>query len=108
MKAVYEPSKISAYLISVIHAFSTSSLHCPETATMTVTELGCMGVKPGLDIMDPSKPEGRILPDAWRTVTTKPGGPSRVCWGLEHEDPSRVWAFFDWESVEQHHNFIKT
>ncbi|KAH6663943.1 hypothetical protein F5X68DRAFT_265927 [Plectosphaerella plurivora] len=75
---------------------------------MTITELGCMGVKPNLDIMDPSKPEGRILPDAWDIVTTKPGGPSRVVWGLEHEEPSRVWAFFDWDSVEQHNEFVKT
>lgn len=75
---------------------------------MTITEVGCMGVKPGLDIMDESKPEGRVLPEAYDIVVTKPGGPSRAAWGLEDEDPSRVWAFFDWESVEQHKDFIKT
>ncbi|KAH7375901.1 hypothetical protein B0T11DRAFT_271189 [Plectosphaerella cucumerina] len=75
---------------------------------MTVIEIGCMVVKPGLDIMDPSKPEGRVLPGVWNTVTTSPGGPSRVCWGLESEDPSRVWAFFDWDSVKQHQDFAKT
>ena len=74
---------------------------------MSVTEVGCMGVKPGLSVMDPSTPEGQILTGAWKTVTTKPGGPSRVYWGLETENPSNLWAFFDWVSVEQHKTFAE-
>lgn len=75
---------------------------------MTITEVGCMGVKPGLSITDPSTPEGTVLPSVWKTVLTKPGGPQRVFWGLEEEDSSKVWAFFDWNSVQEHVDFAKT
>ncbi|KAG7150373.1 hypothetical protein HYQ46_000687 [Verticillium longisporum] len=75
---------------------------------MTITEVGCMGVKPGLSITDPSTPEGAVLPSVWKTVVTKPGGPQRIFWGLEEEDSSKVWAFFDWNSVQEHVDFAKT
>jgi hypothetical protein len=75
---------------------------------MSITEIGCMGVKPNLNIMDETTPEGQILPGAWNTVTTAPGGPHRVYWGLEIEDPSKLWAFFDWDSVEDHEKFAKS
>ncbi|KAF4501261.1 multidrug resistance [Fusarium agapanthi] len=39
---------------------------------MTVTEVGCMGVKPDMNIMDHTTPEGKILTDAWNTVIRKP------------------------------------
>ncbi|KAG4291284.1 hypothetical protein FPRO06_03170 [Fusarium proliferatum] len=74
---------------------------------MTVTEVGCMGVKPNINIMDHTTPEGKILTDAWNTVTSKPGGPQRVYWGLESVDPSKIWCFFDFESVEQHRHFAE-
>lgn len=75
---------------------------------MAITEVGCMGVKPGLRITDPTTEEGQVLPSVWKKVLTLPGGPRRVFWGLEEEEPSRVWAFFDWESVQQHEDFAKT
>lgn len=74
---------------------------------MTVTEVGCMGVKPNMNIMDHTTPEGKILTDAWKTVISKPGGPQRVYWGLESVDPSKIWCFFDFESVEQHRRFAE-
>ncbi|KPM44065.1 hypothetical protein AK830_g2444 [Neonectria ditissima] len=67
-----------------------------------------MGVKPDLNVMDQATLEGDILTTAWKTVLTKPGGPHRVFWGLETDDPSRLWAFFDWDSIEQHEQFAKT
>lgn len=75
---------------------------------MAVTEIGFMGVKPNLDVMNEKTHEGQILSGAWGAVTTAPGGPQRVHWGLEIEDPSRIWAFFDWESLEQHEKFAKS
>jgi hypothetical protein len=75
---------------------------------MTVTEIGCMGVKPDHNIMDETTKEGRILVGAWKAVTAAPGGPHRVYWGLEVEDPSKVWAFFDFDSVEDHEKFAKS
>ncbi|KAF5653528.1 major facilitator family transporter [Fusarium sp. NRRL 25303] len=74
---------------------------------MTVTEVGCMGVKSNMNIMDHTTPEGKILTDAWKTVISKPGGPQRVYWGLESIDSSKIWCFFDFESVEQHRRFAE-
>ncbi|KAL6922370.1 hypothetical protein ACHAPO_011772 [Fusarium lateritium] len=72
---------------------------------MVIQEVGVMGVKPGIDIMDPATPEGKILYQAWTTCINKPGGPSRVYYGLEEEDPLRIWGFFDWDTIEQHEKF---
>ena len=74
---------------------------------MPVTEIGCMGVKPSLDIMDETTPEGQILEGAWKAVIAAPEGPHQVYWGLEIENPSKLWAFFDWDSVEDHERFAK-
>lgn len=62
---------------------------------MTIVEIGRMGVKPGLDVMDESTPEGKILPNAYTLVTTLPDGPQRSYWGLEVEDALKVWGFFE-------------
>ncbi|RAK81297.1 uncharacterized protein BO72DRAFT_524717 [Aspergillus fijiensis CBS 313.89] len=75
---------------------------------MCVTEIGVMGVKPCLDVMNDDTPEGRILSKLYNYVVAAPGGPLRVYWGLEAEDPSYLWAFFDWDSLEAHHNFATT
>ncbi|KAH7003009.1 hypothetical protein EDB82DRAFT_519061 [Fusarium venenatum] len=72
---------------------------------MVIQEVGVMVVKPGIDIMDPATPEGNILYHAWKTCITKPGGPSRVYYGLEEENPLRIWGFFDWDTIEQHKKF---
>lgn len=75
---------------------------------MTITEIGLMGVKPNLDIMDESTPEGQVLARTYKAIAVAPGGPSQVYYGLEVEDPSKIWAFFDWESIEEHENFAKS
>ncbi len=75
---------------------------------MSVTEVGCMGVKSGLDIMDETTPEGQILLKAWKPVPDLPGGPRRAYWGLEIENPLKIWAFFDWDSIEHHEKFAKS
>jgi hypothetical protein len=98
---------------------------------MPVTEIGCMGVKPGLDVMDDTTEAGQILTRVYETVTTAPGGPCRVYWGVELKadaeeehaesktanddaratesgldpDPPKLWAFFDFDSVEHHEKF---
>jgi hypothetical protein len=75
---------------------------------MPVTEVGCMGVKPGHNIMDETTAEGQILAGAYKAVVAAPGGPHHVYFGLEIEDPSKLWAFFDWDSVEDHEKFAKS
>lgn len=74
---------------------------------MPVTEVGCMVVKPDVDIMDENSPGGRIITKAWKAVTSEPTGPYRVYWGLEVENPAYSWGFFDFESVEEHQKFAK-
>ncbi|KFY57237.1 hypothetical protein V496_06511 [Pseudogymnoascus sp. VKM F-4515 (FW-2607)] len=75
---------------------------------MVVTEIGCMGVKPSLNIIDETTKEGQVLTGAWKAVISAPGGPHQVYWGLEVEDPSKLWAFFDWDSIEDHEKFAKS
>ncbi|KAJ4393401.1 hypothetical protein N0V93_002611 [Gnomoniopsis smithogilvyi] len=74
---------------------------------MAVTEFGPMVVKPGLDVMDESTPEGKIVHSAWKGVTSEKTGPFRVYWGMEVESPENLWSFFDFESVEEHKKFAK-
>lgn len=66
-----------------------------------------MIVKPGMDIMDDSTPEGQILLKIWKGVTSQPTGPYRVFWGTEVENPSNFWGFFDFPSVEGHEKFAQ-
>lgn len=73
-----------------------------------VVEVGLMGVKNGKTPMDPTTSDGKILADAWEAVIKAPGGPERVYWGLEVEDSSRIWGWFDWKSLEEHEEFAKS
>lgn len=74
---------------------------------MAVTEAGCSIVKPGIDVMDDSTPEGQILLKIWKGVTSQPTGPYRVFWGTEVETPANLWGFFDFASVEEHEKFAE-
>lgn len=64
-------------------------------------------MKAGLDVMDESTPEGKIVTAAWKGVTSEKTGPFRVYWGMEVENPQNFWGFFDFESVEEHKKFAK-
>lgn len=68
-------------------------------------EVGMMHIQPGKTPMDSTTADGKILKQAWEAITAAPGGPQRVYWGTELADPSRIWAFFDWESLAQHAAF---
>ncbi|KAJ4253880.1 hypothetical protein NW762_010278 [Fusarium torreyae] len=74
---------------------------------MTITQVACVGVNPGINIINPGTPEGQILASIWESVTTMVGGPQRVFWGLEVLNPSRIWMFVDWDSIEQSKSFTK-
>lgn len=75
---------------------------------MTIVEIGCMGAKPGLRVMDESTPEGKVLPNAYNSATVLPGGPQNAFWGLEAENTLKLWAFFEWNSIEEHELFANT
>lgn len=74
---------------------------------MTIIELGVMGVQPGKSPMDPDTADGKMLHAAWRGVVEAPGGPGCVYYGLEQGEEERMWAFFEWESLEQHSRFAE-
>lgn len=74
---------------------------------MPVTEIGCHGVKPGVDFMAESTHEGQILTAAWKAATSEKTGPYNLYWGMEVENPSNFWGFFDFDSVEDHEKFAK-
>lgn len=92
------PSASNPYLPSYYTTFNPS---------MPITELGLMGVKPNHKIMDDSLPEGHLLTSIYKNIISLPGGPSRIYWGLEVEDPLKLWAFFDWETLGEHEEFAK-
>lgn len=74
---------------------------------MPVTEFGPMVVKAGLDVMDESTPEGKIVTTAWTGITSENTGPFRIYWGMEVENQQNFWSFFDFDSVEEHEKFAK-
>lgn len=75
---------------------------------MAITEIGLMGVKPSHPIMDPNHPSGAILSKIYETIASAPGGPSKLYYGLEIENPLNLWACFDWPSLEAHQEFAKS
>ncbi|KAF2661832.1 hypothetical protein K491DRAFT_773790 [Lophiostoma macrostomum CBS 122681] len=74
---------------------------------MAIIEIGRMGVKPNHNVMDESTPEGKILRDTWERIIEQPTGPHRLFWGLEDEEPLRIWGIFEWDSVEHHQKFAR-
>lgn len=72
---------------------------------MAVSEIARVAVKPGINIINPETPDGRILASILGGATTLVGGPRKVFWGLEVLNPSMLWILFDWESVEQQQDF---
>lgn len=74
---------------------------------MPVTEIGSHPLQPGVDYMNEDSPGGKIIVDAWKAVTSEKTGPWRVYWGVEEENPTIAWGFFDFESVEEHEKFAK-
>lgn len=78
---------------------------------MPIVEVGMMRVQPGKTPMDTCTPDGALLNNAWKAVTSAPSGPQRVYWGLEEEgeeESSTIWAFFDWNSLDEHEGFAKS
>lgn len=75
---------------------------------MNVVEFGLMGVKPSHSIMDPTTKEGQVLKKAWDAVTAAQGGPYWAFGGVETDDTSRLWGFFEFDSLAHHEEFAKT
>lgn len=72
-----------------------------------ITEVGLAAVKPTMKVMDPITKEGKILDEMYDTIIEADGGPSIMYYGVEEEDPLKLWTFLDWESLEEHQTFAK-
>ncbi|EFQ34888.1 hypothetical protein CGRA01v4_04196 [Colletotrichum graminicola] len=75
---------------------------------MTVTEIGCCGIKPGLRIMDESTPEGKIYMGVYKKLNASPEGPHRMYLSVDLDEPFKVYSLFDWDSLEHHEKFANT
>jgi hypothetical protein len=58
-------------------------------------------------IMDVATPAGAVLYLSYTGVTSHPKGPLRAYYGVGHDDPSILWAFFDFDSVQHHTDFAR-
>lgn len=75
---------------------------------MTITEIGRMTIKAGLNVTDEKSSEGQILTGIWNSLLAAPGGPLQIIWGTEIENPLKLWGFIDWDSVEDHEKFASS
>ena len=67
---------------------------------MTVTQFACFPLLPGATL------DNELLQTA-KTVVKQPGA-QRMYMGAEVENPSNIWMFCDWNSVEDHLNFSQS
>ncbi|KAF4996204.1 hypothetical protein FDECE_12546 [Fusarium decemcellulare] len=72
-----------------------------------VTEFSYVTLNDGVTCFDESTEAGKVYANVLATALKQPGA-RRVYTGLEIENPSTLWLFLDWESVEHHKNYRKT
>ncbi|KAM5350182.1 hypothetical protein ACJ41O_006687 [Fusarium nematophilum] len=72
-----------------------------------VTEFSYVTLNEGVNAFDESSDAGKALENALVTVLKQPGA-RRVYTGVEIENPSNLWLFLDWESVDHHANYRKS
>lgn len=93
---------MSTHLLSIIPSSTFSS-----TEMAQVTQFSYFGIKPGNDILDASTEAGKVFAEIVDATLSQPGA-KRVSYGLEVENPARVWLFVDWESLEHSLNYQKS
>ncbi|KAM0347696.1 hypothetical protein ACHAPU_004711 [Fusarium lateritium] len=72
-----------------------------------VTEFSYLAVHEDVDVFDQSSAAGKTYQNVIDTVLRQPGA-RRVYTGVEIENPSTVWLFLDWETLEDHENYPKS
>lgn len=108
------PPTASPYLPLLVHHQLTHIVHSQYQITSTmasklknVTEFSYVVANEGVNVFDESSAAGKTYQNVIDTVLRQPGA-RRVYTGVEIEDPSKVWLFLDWESLEDHENYPKT
>ncbi|KAF5025441.1 hypothetical protein F66182_2464 [Fusarium sp. NRRL 66182] len=72
-----------------------------------VTEFSYVALHDGANVFDESSDAGKTYQHVLDTALRQPGA-QRVYTGLEIENPSNVWLFLDWDSLEDHQNYPKS
>jgi heme-degrading monooxygenase HmoA len=71
-----------------------------------VTEFSYVTLKQGINVFDESA-AAKTYQNVIDTVLRQPGA-RRVYTSLEVEDPSKLWLFLDWDTLEDHENYPKS
>ncbi|GKU06264.1 unnamed protein product [Fusarium langsethiae] len=71
-----------------------------------VTEFSYVTLKQGINVFDESA-AAKTYQNVIDTVLRQPGA-RRVYTSLEVEDPSKMWLFLDWDTLEDHENYPKS
>lgn len=71
------------------------------------TEVAIFQLKSGKHPDDANSAAGQVLKDTLNTLTEQKGF-QQAYWGTESENPSTFRLFVDWDSVDDHNNFIKS
>ncbi|KAH7259526.1 uncharacterized protein BKA55DRAFT_562704 [Fusarium redolens] len=71
-----------------------------------VTEFSYVTLNEGVNVFDESA-AAKTYQNVLETALKQPGA-RRVYTGVEVENPSTLWLFLDWESLEDHENYPKT
>ena len=72
-----------------------------------VTEFSFVGLSEDANIFDESSAAGKVYQNVLDTALRQPGA-RRVYTGVEIENPSILWLFLDWDTIEDHYNYPKT
>ncbi|KAI1033148.1 hypothetical protein LB505_010583 [Fusarium chuoi] len=71
-----------------------------------VTEFSYVTLNEGVNVFDESA-AAKTYQNVLETALKQPGA-RRVYTGVEVENPSTLWLFLDWETLEDHENYPKT
>ncbi|KAF4453679.1 hypothetical protein F53441_3688 [Fusarium austroafricanum] len=71
-----------------------------------VTEFSFVGLNEGVNVFDESA-AAKTYQNVLDTALKQPGA-RRVYTGVEIENPSTLWLFLDWDTLEDHENYPKT
>jgi hypothetical protein len=106
MPSPYLPLLILEHHTRIIHPFLAKSFFIMASKIQNVTEFSYVTLNEGVNVFDESA-AAKTYQNVLETALKQPGA-RRVYTGVEVENPSTLWLFLDWESLEDHENYPKT
>lgn len=101
---IYPSSYLNIILVSYI--LSSKVLFKMASKIQNVTEFSYVTLNEGVNVFDESA-AAKTYQNVLETALKQPGA-RRVYTGVEVENPSTLWLFLDWETLEDHENYPKT